>query len=180
MWTRGRRDNVCARTMCARYCGARAFIQARVCCLCRRVSRFWHLRPTLRRASACCAINVEPTARPSSVELRHPLASIPTAMKRTHDDNETVHGALKRLFGMDKFKPGQQQVVQALLEGRNAAAIFPTGGGKSLCLQLPALMLNDGLTLVISPLIALMKDQVDALRQRRWHFQPQQLRPMRG
>jgi len=65
-------------------------------------------------------------------------------------------------FRLQAFRPGQQAVIDALLAGRSALAIFPTGGGKSLCYQLPALML-DGLTLVVSPLIALMKDQVDAL-----------------
>lgn len=65
-------------------------------------------------------------------------------------------------FKLGAFRPGQEAVIDALLAGRSALAIFPTGGGKSLCYQLPALML-DGLTLVVSPLIALMKDQVDAL-----------------
>lgn len=65
-------------------------------------------------------------------------------------------------FRLDAFRPGQEAVIDALLAGRSALAIFPTGGGKSLCYQLPALLL-DGLTLVVSPLIALMKDQVDAL-----------------
>lgn len=69
---------------------------------------------------------------------------------------------LNERFGLDAFKPGQQAVIDALLAGRSALAVFPTGGGKSLCYQLPALLL-DGLTLVVSPLIALMKDQVDAL-----------------
>jgi len=68
-------------------------------------------------------------------------------------------------FGHTAFREGQEKVIQALLEGRSALAIFPTGGGKSLCYQLPALLM-DGLTLVISPLIALMKDQVEALRAR--------------
>jgi ATP-dependent DNA helicase RecQ len=72
---------------------------------------------------------------------------------------------LREHFGFDAFREGQQPVIQALLDGRSALAVFPTGGGKSLCYQLPALML-DGLTLVISPLIALMKDQVDALTAR--------------
>lgn len=71
---------------------------------------------------------------------------------------------LQQRFQLDHFRPGQQAVIDALLAGRSALAIFPTGGGKSLCYQLPALMF-DGLTLVVSPLIALMKDQVDALRQ---------------
>jgi ATP-dependent DNA helicase RecQ len=65
-------------------------------------------------------------------------------------------------FGYEEFRPGQQQVVETLLAGRSALAVFPTGAGKSLCYQLPALML-DGLTVVVSPLIALMKDQIDLL-----------------
>ena len=69
---------------------------------------------------------------------------------------------LRAHFGFENFREGQEPVIQALLEGRSALAIFPTGGGKSLCYQVPALLL-DGLTLVVSPLIALMKDQVDAL-----------------
>ena len=72
---------------------------------------------------------------------------------------------LEERFGHSEFLPGQREVIGALLEGRSAAAVFPTGGGKSLCYQLPALVL-DGLTLVISPLIALMKDQIDALSAR--------------
>jgi hypothetical protein len=63
-------------------------------------------------------------------------------------------------FGFDSFRPGQEQVVEALLAGRSVLAVFPTGAGKSLCYQLPALLL-DGVTVVVSPLIALMKDQVD-------------------
>src|SRR5207302_10595766 len=65
-------------------------------------------------------------------------------------------------FGFATFRPGQQRVVEALLAGRSALAVFPTGGGKSLCYQLPALLL-DGVTVVVSPLIALMKDQIDML-----------------
>lgn len=70
--------------------------------------------------------------------------------------------ALRNYFGFETFRDGQEQVITALLEGRSSLAIFPTGGGKSLCYQVPALLL-DGLTLVVSPLIALMKDQVDTL-----------------
>src|SRR5438876_3991983 len=73
--------------------------------------------------------------------------------------------ALGARFGFDSFRPGQEQVVQALLAGRSALAVFPTGAGKSLCYQLPALEI-EGLTLVVSPLIALMKDQIDFLRTR--------------
>ena len=72
---------------------------------------------------------------------------------------------LARVFGHRAWRPGQEQVARCLLEGRPALAVFPTGGGKSLCYQLPALLL-EGVTLVVSPLIALMKDQVDALRAR--------------
>jgi ATP-dependent DNA helicase RecQ len=67
-------------------------------------------------------------------------------------------------FGFDAFRPGQAQVVEALLAGRSALAVFPTGAGKSLCYQLPALLL-DGMTIVVSPLIALMKDQIDFLQR---------------
>lgn len=70
---------------------------------------------------------------------------------------------LKERFGFDAFRPGQDAVIQCLLDGRSAGAIFPTGSGKSLCYQLPSLLLP-GLTLVISPLLALMKDQIDSLR----------------
>ncbi len=69
---------------------------------------------------------------------------------------------LKDRFGFSEFKPGQEDAIGHLLAGRSAAAVFPTGGGKSLCYQIPALLLP-GLTLVVSPLIALMKDQIDAL-----------------
>jgi ATP-dependent DNA helicase RecQ len=69
---------------------------------------------------------------------------------------------LKQTFGYDTFRPLQQEIMSAALEGRDVLAILPTGAGKSLCFQLPALA-REGLTLVISPLIALMKDQVDAL-----------------
>ena len=69
---------------------------------------------------------------------------------------------LNTTFQLNDFRPGQEAVIQSLLAGRSALAIFPTGGGKSLCYQLPALLL-DGLTIVVSPLIALMKDQVDRL-----------------
>ncbi|OUS19571.1 ATP-dependent DNA helicase RecQ [Rhodobacterales bacterium 59_46_T64] len=71
---------------------------------------------------------------------------------------------LKDVFGFDAFRPGQEEIVDAVRTGRNVLAIMPTGGGKSLCFQLPALM-REGVTVVISPLIALMRDQVRALRE---------------
>ena len=74
----------------------------------------------------------------------------------------TAAEILTSRFGYTAFRPGQQQVVESLLAGRSALAVFPTGAGKSLCYQLPALML-EGVTVVVSPLIALMKDQIDLL-----------------
>jgi len=75
---------------------------------------------------------------------------------------EKALDVLRTRFGFASFRPGQEQVVEALLDGRSALAVFPTGAGKSLCYQLPALLL-DGVTVVVSPLIALMKDQIDFL-----------------
>ncbi|WP_339769236.1 DNA helicase RecQ [uncultured Pseudosulfitobacter sp.] len=71
---------------------------------------------------------------------------------------------LSDVFGFDAFRPGQEEIVHAVANGENVLAIMPTGGGKSLCFQLPALM-RDGVTVVISPLIALMRDQVRALQE---------------
>ena len=73
--------------------------------------------------------------------------------------------SLQKHFGFDDFREGQREVIGSILEGKDAVVVMPTGSGKSLCYQLPAMIL-DGVTLVVSPLIALMKDQVDALRAR--------------
>src|SRR6476620_10794855 len=73
--------------------------------------------------------------------------------------------ALRKHFGFDEFREGQREVISTILSGKDAVVVMPTGSGKSLCYQLPAMMLS-GATLVVSPLIALMKDQVDALRAR--------------
>jgi ATP-dependent DNA helicase RecQ len=75
----------------------------------------------------------------------------------------TPKEALEQFFGFKKFKGEQEAIIQSVLDGRNTFVIMPTGGGKSLCYQLPALMM-DGTAIVVSPLIALMKNQVDALR----------------
>ncbi len=75
-----------------------------------------------------------------------------------------IYSALKTYFGYDEFKIGQEKLVTGVLEGNDVLGIMPTGGGKSLCYQLPAIIL-DGITIVISPLISLMKDQVDSLSE---------------
>ena len=78
-------------------------------------------------------------------------------------DSSTLHAKLKEFFGFDSFKGDQERVIRHLVDGKNAFVLMPTGGGKSLCYQLPALVM-EGTAIVISPLIALMKNQVDAIR----------------
>ena len=80
-----------------------------------------------------------------------------------NNSTEALHEALQSHFGFDSFKGNQEQIIRSVLEGKDTFVIMPTGGGKSLCYQLPALM-QDGVALIISPLIALMKNQVDAIR----------------
>ena len=76
---------------------------------------------------------------------------------------DRVYQLLHERFGHQHFRPGQEAIIGALLQGQHVLTVMPTGSGKSLCYQLPAL-LSEGFTLVISPLIALMKDQVDSLQ----------------
>ena len=96
-----------------------------------------------------------------------PARMSPRPRRESEDDVTTLfdtdpQAALKHHFGFDAFRPLQAEIVDDVLAGRDVFALLPTGGGKSLCFQLPAVM-RPGLTVVVSPLIALMKDQVDAL-----------------
>ncbi len=75
----------------------------------------------------------------------------------------TLHQELKRFFGFGKFKGQQDAIINSLMSGKDTFVIMPTGGGKSLCYQLPALI-SEGTAIIVSPLIALMKNQVDSIR----------------
>jgi len=79
-------------------------------------------------------------------------------------DLEKAEGVLKKYWGYDSFRQGQQEAIRSVIEGKDTLVLFPTGGGKSLCYQVPSLML-DGLTVVLSPLVALMQDQVEQLNK---------------
>src|SRR6185503_10995320 len=85
------------------------------------------------------------------------------AKKRSESNRFDLHAALRQHFGFNKFKDNQEKIIESVLAGHDTFVIMPTGGGKSLCYQLPA-MVSDGLAIIVSPLIALMKNQVDLVR----------------
>jgi len=93
---------------------------------------------------------------PASVQTAHPSSEI-------RPGTTDARSMLREAFGFSEFRPGQEAVIGALLAGRDALAVMPTGSGKSLCFQIPALLLG-GITIVVSPLVALMRDQVAALK----------------
>jgi ATP-dependent DNA helicase RecQ len=88
----------------------------------------------------------------------------PSTRRRGRKHPPDLRRSLRRTFGLERLRPGQAQVIGSVLDGHDTLAVMPTGAGKSLCYQLPALHLA-GTTIIVSPLIALMKDQVDKLRE---------------
>ena len=109
-----------------------------------------------------------PAPRPGPAEEPPPAEPLPTFDQIPVSEGEQSHiaEAVRRLFGFEALLPGQLETIACVLRGEDVLTILPTGGGKSLCYQLPALLAERGTTLVISPLIALMKDQVDSLPRR--------------
>src|SRR5688572_21635048 len=90
------------------------------------------------------------------------LAPWPVQKNRPYESNETLEGAIARYWGYTSFRPLQREAMEAVLAGRDSLVVLPTGGGKSLCFQVPAVV-QGGVALIVSPLISLMKDQVDTL-----------------
>ena len=106
------------------------------------------------------------TARPLQVPAETEPARPPTSLSRvpvSADERARIAATARRFFGHTSMLPGQVETIACILRGEDVLCVLPTGGGKSLCYQLPALMADQGTVLVISPLIALMKDQVDSL-----------------
>src|SRR5690606_21203032 len=111
-------------------------------------------RPRVAASLKCSRLRRMPPS--SSGIVRRPNPGVPLQRARA---------VLQEVFGYHDFRPGQAEVISAVLAGRDTLAVMPTGGGKSICFQVPAILAEGGLTVVVSPLLALMKDQVDALRQ---------------
>jgi ATP-dependent DNA helicase RecQ len=83
----------------------------------------------------------------------------------TLSQHHQIERLLRKVFGIDALRDGQRRVIDAVLAGRDTLAVMPTGSGKSLCYQLPARLMKQGMTVVVSPLIALMKDQAEKLEE---------------
>jgi len=104
------------------------------------------------------------TAKPkSSKKVKETNGATPEVAKKSTSKKLDLHASLQEYFGFNKFKGTQEKAIESLLAGRDTFVIMPTGGGKSLCYQLPA-MISEGVAIVVSPLIALMKNQVDLVR----------------
>src|SRR5574344_961391 len=121
------------------------------------------------RASAGCRSSSRPRTTTTATPKKSRCCAAASSRKAAtgmpdQKPMEQARELLRRYFGYKAFRPAQEPIIRDLLAGRDTVAIMPTGAGKSICFQIPALLL-DGITLVISPLISLMKDQVDALTE---------------
>jgi ATP-dependent DNA helicase RecQ len=128
-----------------------------------RLRAVWRRTPELFDADAMRVLKEISRAVRAGQPIQLPLP-VPSHESRTPRSPEAARQALKAIFGFDHFRPGQQEIISAVLAGRDCIGVMPTGAGKSLTYQIPARLLG-GTTLVVSPLIALMKDQVDAMRE---------------
>ena len=135
----------------------------------RRIAELDELKATLGGVDTKRqAARSEPRPRAGSPHLTREAEPDPSILTFDHipvsaEERTRIAKAARRLFGFDSLLPGQVETLACVLRGEDVLTILPTGGGKSLCYQLPALMAEQGTTLVISPLIALMKDQLDSL-----------------
>ena len=108
-------------------------------------------KKTAAKKTSKSAVTKKPTATKTAVKETKPRVKV------------NLHNALQEYFGFNKFKGTHEKAIESLLAGHDTFVIMPTGGGKSLCYQLPALI-SDGVAIVVSPLISLMKNQVDLVR----------------